>query len=551
MATIAYNGFSSWKNLSIDSYSATPVYADDGISRVSTEHVLRGAALISETTQSAFDTTLTAAHTKLVRDGETLDVNIGSQDIFLSTDRDDMDGPQGSFEIRRVVGALAAHVGFQIKWWQTVADSGETIADVISHTWTQEFVVDASGNQTRTVAGTLIVRANTEATGEGDEDEGNNPDAWRKTVMPELISGFRRERMSFATDKTGNRLLYIIEDREYPRDIPSPAYTGNGRFSYHRDIGNMMGIKRMEVEFAAPRSVGAGELLNSALKCIKNRIDMSGEGGADNVISIEIVEPALFRENRVRLSVVAWGTDTGLEITPNFDSVNDVMSGLEGYEDHSPYGDRLVRSVRRALSRPEDSIVPKAEHEDAIEGAVTQYTFDDPIYDEVTEQLEHMGIQVIGSEDHDQYPYTQVHIVDRINVIDTGVRWLKPNDLLASDISVQVRRPTVFYRSETVMARNGRAPDRLFNQAPFGSIVRRDEFHIEAGPVGVNNEYTFVASHLREVELGFVSGPSNGFSVIAGWVQFWPAGNMIQSPRDPRIDNQFNYPVGPSEPYRR
>jgi len=597
MAYLKWNGFTLTTNVRFEELVSTPVYAEDGLQHVTTRHVIRGTGLITAATEAAFHTRLIDARARLLRPRDNAEdfliaygnhatpasKNIIAEISAADTAVDQFEGPLGKFTINRIFGALAAIVAFEITWHQYDLSGTDTSTEVIGHKWTQRWVVDASGMTTRTTVGVVVVRADALTT-EADV-AGNNPDRFRALILPRLEDGFRRERMDFASDETGLRLMYNVEDKEYARDLPSPAYTGNGSFTYRRarSASGMLGQKTFSIELTADRGTVPSTLYDSIIKVTRTRIDYN----ADIIDLIQVEEP-LFDTNTVRVRVVARSvTGGGLMKPPNFQLWDNVMSGqvagggdpteaLPGYGDKSPYGGALLASVRRALFLQTDTgkvasqtagtaypnapydgdntvyMVPKADAQllaaTAIPPPVTPgWSPGSPEFTGAQdEELNVADANIVDTthESHTANPYVGIQMVESLNMVDTGMRLSRPQSLNGTDRPMQMRRPEVYYIQEGTASRIGLSPSRDFRPPPDGSILISSEWHPSIGAVDEVNTHVY-SIHYRTVwqltdrAPNMTVQPGYGAPVEGGFAAFWPSTNGafgINMPLDHRLD---------------
>lgn len=602
MATIIYNGYTGLQHVTFDSYDMQPVFAEDGISQVTTKHELTGSAVIAEDTDAAFTTELLEASQKLTKPMATLVINLiggggAGTELVNITPPDDHGGPQARFRINKVIGCRAALVTFTVTWWKFEED-GEDIQSVLSHRWTQQFVNDANDMVTHVVTGSLTVRASATATPAGVVNVGNNPDAYRLAVVPLLPTGFRRESMEFATDETGNKLLYTVTSKQYARDLPAPARTGNASFSYRQAIdgggAGLLGMKVFEAEFVGsvrypPQSASPGtqppnvhasqqilaDLLVAAVRVSARFIKYTGIEG-DLVRSIEVTVMDMFTDNRIRFRVTAQGTGgtgsgdgdgfsgVGILSPPNVNLLQDFMEGIPGYQDTSPYGSALIRAVRRQLYTPTTAIIPKAQTE-SMEGAAGQIPTTS--YVVPTNQLATIEKSIIPASEtnpegptteHRQYPYTWINCTDRIQVADSGMRRIPAQSLNGNDRVMQVRKPLVYLIQEMELKRLNMRPDTSSHLPPAGAILREMDMPATTNSLDANANIEFTTTARRVWELVDIpQGVAMWLTSVAPgsfgfeYRSFFPPDGLIARPWDPRSDIESSVPViGPGAPHQ-
>ena len=592
---ITYNGFKIENGVHVDSFDSKPLFAEDGRSVATIEHTIVGTGLITGVNK----TVLEDARTRLLRTFNPADdfkVEVGGLVLVDSTDwtggdskRDQFDGPQAEFKINRIVGEVTAVVAFTIRWWRydIIPASGEVLQDVIAHRWTQEWDINDLGEAVHRVAGTLQVRSDATATGASGKRAGTNPDAYRELCVPPLPDGFRRHQMQFITDGTGNKIVYLVEDRQFANDLPHPASVGNGTFTFTRARSqDLLGLKVWDCELAAGPDVSAARLLDAAVLASKNRIDYD----KDNIVSIQVREE-LFGSNKVGLRVIAQSISTKgaegpgtLELPQtDFTLLDDQMAGVPGYVDKPPYGASLFRSLRRALFVQTDSTnvsvpggvtnfntpVPKALHEAAQDDAIVMTAVDPSgqVIDSVTQQLSRTGEDSVRQANIDN-PYLAVRMFERTVVQDTGVILQRPQSIegTALDLPIQVRRPKVYVVQEAILMRQGKPPEARIRPPVPGSILLSAEEEAGEGHIDGSGHHVFTVRHRRVYQVGVAALGRNDAYFIQelGTLSFmaaWPPQRLVQTPPDPRISNNSpgsnpwssggdrTVPVGPAPVY--
>lgn len=591
MATITYNGYTDLTNVKIDSWVTAARFAEDGISIQSHEHRVSGTALISGTTGTgagSFKLRYAEARAKLTRPRGNLRIDLGAETLYDNTGTDELGGPIVSFRPTQF-SALHAVVAFDLTFWVTdKAASGEPQqGDVLSHRWVQEWEFGPDMMMVHRVAGSLRVRTNAapttslSATPIGNAwAVGSSPDAYRGLVVPPLPPGFRRERMRFGEDDSGNELVYTVEDKEFAREIPAPALTGNGSFTFTRQLlgAAFMGHKSFEVELAAPTEVPVKDLLAAAVEVSKRRITYSGTL-ADMLLEISLREPAVLSENKLIYRVEAQclaigaGQSGGDLAPPNFQLLSDLLGGqgggpgpgggpaLAGYADPGVYGTggRLARAVRRVLypASVGSSIpsVPQAQFRhnllEPFPNVIPTTEYHGPL--DIADFTGGPGTIPPGTEINAEQANAWLHVSasDRVYVEDTGMRVLRSQRAAGSDQAVQMFKPRVRIVSEFVGARlNVQVHRPLRAQHPAGAVVIADDFEPTAGRVDANGQRIYSARHVRVLELGHAATYSQGAN--PGWstptpgqpLSFWPgsgggneAGHLAMAP-DPTTQNQ-------------
>lgn len=569
--TLTYNGYSNLKDVRFDGYNHEPVYAPDGISHETTKHTISGTALInSNVSDAAFQADLESARQRLTRPMGKLAIAINGVTLIDTTGDssgiDEMNGPKAIFKITEILGSRTALVSFQIDWWEYEKLSSETKTDVLSHRWIQTWKYDEMGLATRTVAGTLRVRANADAPAGtapavGDPTGGNNPDYYRLVVVPDLPEGFRRVRQEFATDESGNQLIYTIEDREYPRGFPSHAKAGDANFVYRRslDSSGILGRKTFTCELAGDKSTSAAKLLASAVNVSKNRINYAVTFG-DIITDIRVEELNMFTENRIRFEVNAMGKGNANNPfdPPGTKMLTDIFKdlNLEPYSPPGPWGSALVASARRELWTVvgDNGELPRAEHEQLTIGTIeNSYVLPQAQFEAAQAGLIPVGPAKPSDADNadTSNPYLDATIIERLE-IDSGMGVVQSQSLAGADVPFQFRKPKVYLISEATIERAGIPPNRNMVGYPAGSVLEYDRFNVKQTRVDAQNKPVFTGRYERRLRLydrnnegdtawktlgdtGGTIGPITPGPGIFAVRFFWPPISGLLAPPDPKL----------------
>lgn len=588
---ITYNGFGSadgdWAQIQITEYRAEPVLAGDGQTVETLRHVMVGTAMITASSAANFEVELYNARSVLSRQGGHLVVN-QTGGVFPGTDpfvnvgaaneiqSDNMQGtPRCEFSITRIFGSLSAIVGFTFTWHEYLLLQGEDGDDfhVLSHWWTQEFETDEGGLQQWTVAGALRVKADAPAAPDGSGvTYGPNPDRYRRLVVPLLPEGFRVINDRWGTTPDGQGLVYSLVALGYARTLPWPAKRGTGSFTWQRSLDSAhgaVGLKIFEAEIEGDGNALRTELLASMVRCAQHRIAFAptplfgqNQVAADTILSCEVRELDIFNRNRIGLTIVALGTGSEpanmLKTTNLLKDLNEAnpAAGNPGNQPYQPpdaYGDRLIRSVRRQLFEPAvvytPTSFPKAETEAAIP-AEQIFVVPPARFEEVMELVE-KGQQADSIQTgHVEFPYLQVRAVERV-MSDTGTIALRAHGP-GADRVYQAGGAVPLVMTEMVLSRLGKAPARVMLKKPPGSILRREEWDVVAGPLDANNNRHFIGHYVRVVEILDVGqagwdnevvtpgGAAGGDEEAVTLRRFRPPNGLISFPHDPVTENSFS-----------
>lgn len=580
--TLEYNGLGTTSSdapllsVRLGSWTSEPVYAEDGISLLTTQQRISGTALISATNDYPIELQMKSVSARFNEPRRGLKITVGSNvlvDTISGTStaesKDDLNGPLPRFEFTEVVGANAILVSFTIVLHRRQAETSYQLADVIGHRWVQRWTYDEVGLAKRQVAGTLTVKANatepnnpsiatspafSAISGSG---KGPNPDAYRLLVVPLLPTGFRRIRQEFAVDETGTKLIYTIDDQEFTRGLPAPLKTGEASFSWAKDVDTvegMLGTKVFEIEVTGEKNVPPVDLLAAAVTISKNRIAYSVDpdlGSPDWIREIRVEERNLLTENRIFLRVRASGIqDDSKPYVPRTSfMLTDILRNIQiGYVPPSPYGTSGAYSSLRedwtALQTGTYLPLPKAGHiQTDVVAESPVYTLPEGVFVKATAELippaTGGGVSEGVTPEAKANFYTSITVRESV-VVDTMVRPLDPMTPLSATIPFQFGKPKVRIVSEIQATRLNLAPERPFKPYPPNSILVKDDFNVGMGELDTNGNRVFVATYRREIMPMHVGGGSDPLFRLEQFnellfVRFWPPENFLALPTDPRV----------------
>jgi hypothetical protein len=555
---IDYNGFGSdagdWTALHIAELNCEPVFAEDGVTIETHKHTISGTALIKGANDAATITAINDARGKLNLARKALVISLGSTDLVdIEAGGDDQFGtPICHATISEIYGGKAALVQFEITWHDYLELSGEDATyNIVSHQWRQTFAIEESGLQTHTVSGQLKTRYNASAVTDDLTRKGPNPDLYRGLIMPELEAGFRIKRLEFATDESKTRLVYTIEAQEHARELPGPAKTGDGTFTWRRGMMSsqgMLGLKVFDAEVEGPPSTSPAALLGALVKCAQNRINFTGKN-ADQIMEIEVVESNIFTRNRIGLRITAIGTGNSpnpLDIAPGFDLLQDITEGTDEYEPINPYGDGRIRSVLAAYFSPvgdyTEATFPKAETESEEDTEAQAYQIPETTFEQFDSSLIEQGVEANQIQSaHTDYPYVDAQATEEIHVVPHMI-CLPSQSIAGKDLPYQTRKPSVFLMTEYRVSRTNEPPPRYMLGIPKGTMLVDERFVVKPGPLDANNNRTFHAVYTRVLQL--IDIDQDGMWVVETGqvpvlgditlIRFVPPSKILRMPFDPR-----------------
>ena len=619
---VTYNNFGSegasgfqWQGLRIDEYRTEPLLAEDGQTHYSTKHTMSGTALlvvtVDEVGQGALETAIITAQQKLTKQNRRLVIKVngttladsGSNDFdddggladqddtALDPSTDEAGYPRSHIILSEIYGSSNALVSWSFEWLDIrirTAD-GESAAnqyDVLSHQWRQQFRIAENGLQEWRVEGTLHVKPYPGTATANSTLLGPNPDAYRRLVMPVIPPGFRVKSMDWATDKTGERLVYALAFQEHARRLPKPARRGTGTFTFSRSLmgeGGLLGTKVFEAELEGDAGASTSDLLRSLLDSSTQRIVYAGPG-RDLIIQQQIREYDIYSKKRIGIKIVARGYDAAFQaqsggaplpqIPVNFGILSDFI-GSRSQVALAPdaYGSKLIGSFKRRLFVPygygtgTDSF-PRAElvalSGSPVEGDIdntfpaesdaTETTHEIPAEEDVPGTVEgwpvprgdEAGMQ---QEDEMQAHYLQVRGVERF-VYQPNLVVLSTYCEPVAQIVWPERPPTVILESEYTVTRHGEPPPPIRFATPTNGIVLEETTSLDAGAPDANDNRTYRRDYRRRVQIvagvvgGSISWRNNRATMTFGdgskltityMFPVFPA--MSNRPADPRTDN--------------
>lgn len=585
MAIVEYNGDTTIQAVKITTWKQDPILAPDGESIEGTKHVVTGEGIIDADTPTNFSAALLVFRKAWHEQGGVLVIDLGTDDVVLIDEGDQFQGPHVRYSLLELTH-VSAIVSFEITY--SLFETGGTLNDIASHTWTQRFVVDEAGLSRYFVTGKLRTLRHLDNAAQqsgnnggwdgdlGRTNVGVNPDRYRHIVLPELPVGFRVARMEFAVDESQTRLIYSIEMFQAVRALPAPAQRGTASFRWHKSLntGNgMLGKKVVEIELEAGKNVSPAALLKAAYEVSQTMITYTGSG-SDLVTDVEVEQPDLFEKNVVTLRVAAMGNvkapaDSDGPLVPlNVDLVKlgETIEGMDPYVPPGAYAQKgdLKADVAQVIYRIQEqarwvpdsaaATFPRGSLEEITTDVVEQtYVIPRALYEDLDVDASNQQGSSGQTGEQIAFAHTNVEVREWVEVVDSGMRVLRPRALNSTDIPFQIDKPTVLVHSEATLIRRGKHPERAMLKMPPGAVLRSEEFKVRPGPIDAGGWRTYIAMHTRVVELADAGGNSNivgfgnqahdvGVSPLGGGEQYtfrtwWPPANVLAFPHDPTIED--------------
>lgn len=333
---ITWGSFSfPFNSLSVD---ATPVYADDRRTRVGTTYTFNVSGVLTAEstalgapagTPQSFRETLSAMRTALgaerqvfrVREAATF--NGSMIDLFyIGPAQNNQDwqpvidwGPYSDPpKITRITGGLAARYTWSCR--ATLKDCGAGGAsDVVSHTKTYRYAVDADSFLTRTVRGTYRIKA-----------QAAPADRYRAAMVPPQPDGFKRLNQDFQESADQLETKYIVVDRQVHRTLPKPITSGQAVFSVTRQRG---GLATMSLRgFMAG---GPATSVSVILQKIGDLVTQRLPSGPEHFYEQESIQESIYDPNRVDFSFVLTRASGGPAGAANGNVGNSVVAAVKSF----------------------------------------------------------------------------------------------------------------------------------------------------------------------------------------------------------------------------
>lgn len=624
---ITYNEFGSegisghlWSYVKVNSYQSAPQFSEDGVTHYSTQHTLSGTAMLEQSGETLLDV-INKARTKLQKVGRNLViklddvemVNVGNDDYSkngglaseprdypnLNAKTDIMGYPRCNFEITKFFGTENAVVNFTFVWMESLVDSlvgdndDENAIHILSHQWRNRFAISENGLQSWTVEGTLHVMPTNVTCAANTTYYGSNPDNYRALVMPIIPPNFRIKSMNWATDPTGQKLIYSIAMQEHARGLPYPAKTGSGTFSFKKSLDSqsgLLGIKSFSAELEGDGRSNPKALLSALLSASTTRIKWTGEG-KDLITSIEVTENDIFSKKRISLRITAKGMPDQSQNNDNLEDLS--LSGLnfgifDDFVPHNaahaaaptPYGGALIGAYKKKLFMPYEIYtlgdfpratsvshggtqtgVPDVSGNGVIQSSMCTDGYDEKYYQftqdvigipPTQEDSDLSGEVTEPSAEDELARYLKVKGTERVSVKNNIVTFTSHGRDYKASVPWQVEAPTVITESEYILTRLGDPPPMmLYKHDSASGIVLEERTAVEAGDIDSNGNKLYTRTVYRKVQL--LSGFENDIiedgkatktytftgggdvDLVVNYIHLSP---KLATPYDPRIQTE-------------
>jgi len=520
----------SFPRTNIESYSSEAVFADDGITPISSRYNISGTILMVEEdwtqVQYSLGVNATRCYSILLTNGvqPLIDFTAGTSNIG---------GPYLKLTGTQVMGGggvvLARfEMNDEVSWCGTTA--------VLSHTWTQKFTLNEAQMLSRSVSGALKIRRSSSSTnqtypvasGNAWASVGPSADLYRLAIIPVSLGyGWRRKSQEFALDATSTILLYTVQDEQHLHDLPPEVRVGEMDFSYERSatdagIGHVsvtvelegsLALKNLMQSSVGGLSGGNRYLVSQAITLSKARIDANFSGTL--ITRMKVTENKLLSGFSIRFELDAMVFPTATEgniLYPLATMVGRFFEIRNGSDQckallrqPNPYGPAVEqglptanRSVQRWSMVPHYSgngingmncggnsdPMPTASVFSYAEGDADCSTTTVYIADQGAASTVAMNSAFDGKFKTEQTQYGAdsgfVGILAKSTVIthihyDTGMVRLPTMYVNKPDVLIQVGKPFVTIKERTEIVRANNAPSRIMRPlAPQAFLISED-----------------------------------------------------------------------------
>lgn len=569
-------------NVNLESYTATPQLADDGLTPRGVEYHVQGTAILDGENWEAMKNALGRMGNRLV---SAVMVDGASELIDLTAARSNIGGPYATMTATQVIGSKLSLVRFDIRdevsMNRDLACAGSPVA---AHTWTQAMSLDAAGRITRTINGTLrVARGSGKATTTpATVDSWNNrtpiADLFRKAIIPAPPSlGWRRQSQSFAYDAASTSLIYSIVDTQHAHDLPDGVRVGDMDFTYERNASDP-GIANLTMTVDLEADLGLAlksnttpnrELVKAALALSKARINAGY--GSMVITRVQITEREMLSRYAVHFvleaQVYAGATQANnASIVPLAYMVGQrfAVTRTEGRA-VAPYGPAVMLTdavgqqeatfgayymvphyIGNALNamtcEGTDGQMPRANMNIVTDGN-TYGTIVVTVFDNTQGLPEANAIFTgqyaseqdqpdnTGSNTPSEPTYTKIvsHTVSLTNVnYDSGMVRLSVMYTDGADLLFQTRKPEVRVRERLELSRANNPPAKAYRALPTYAYLIGEDWNVTYGKFDAQGNRLYTAVMEREYALydggGAASqGYINSAIGYAGVVRRWEA----------------------------
>jgi hypothetical protein len=572
-------------NVNMESYSCSPVLAEDGMTVKGSAYHITGTALLN-TAEGEWDSirfNLGRMQGRVHKAEMSLTQNYTANHLIeFASERSNIGGPFINVTANQVVGSNIALVHFDLKDEVSFnsADQGAACdLPVVAHTWTQAMSLDAVGMITRTVNGILrVARASNRTTDTAATKTDwylRQPvaDLFRRAIIPGVPgAGWRRESQAFAYDMHSTALVYSFVDKQNAHALPDGVKSGDMDFTYERTaqdpgVANLRFTCDLEADMREerrPSSVGPNRrLVEAAVALSKTRIN--AQFSRILITRMAITEQHMLSRYAIRFELEAQAyagdtTATNATIKPIAFMVGAKFKvNRTEVEAPDPYGSavqigeseppvigsyRMVPHYINNLINGMDCQGGTAEMPQAavaivtnpgdIWGPVSITVFDDQTgISGINEQFKGMYAAQQNqpqNEDINGDPYANIvsYNTSITNcTLTTGMVRLSTMYNDGGDLLFQTKKPLPIVRERVEICKAGSTPGRLFRQMPTKAFLIREDWNVSAGKFDAQGNRLYTGVYEREFGLYDDGTGAQGFinstSGYAGIVRRWNA----------------------------
>lgn len=317
---ITYNGVSFPFN--VMDISAALIYGEDRRTVIGTAYVFNVTGTITSDYifEERLDDWLCTFRDALVQPRKSFVVTWDGVTQFNFSSANDIDfGPKpGEVKLFKFSGGRSANYAWNVtvvtkECWSGACTLGAVNAIIAI---TQQFThhIDVNGLTTRTIAGKLIVSAQSVASGKP-------ADSYRFAVTPPIPGNYRRVSYDFMQSPDGRELTYSIVDEEQVYTLPLPVTNGQATWTVSLDTG-LMAHYRLSGFFEAPATVTKANLIQLVGELAAAKFPINEQ---TFIFETRTLSESVYTPNRVDFDITASSaggvaTDTGYNLNVGLQS---------------------------------------------------------------------------------------------------------------------------------------------------------------------------------------------------------------------------------------
>lgn len=563
------------ENVQVESYSTEAEMADDGMTPKGPRFHVVVSGILPVESWNAVQVSLAETGNRATSVEMLHPTIAGEYLIYFQSTGSDIGGPFVKMTGTQVIGTTVVLVRMEITDRYARCDS-----PVTSHVWTQRMAVDASGQITRTVQGTMTISRSSTANSPVPASRDVTPwtqtipwaDIFRRAIIPALPAyGWRRESQDFAYDAHSTALIYTVVDRQYAHDLPDGVRVGDMEFSYERSLENpavancsfscdLQGEISMRNLDYGNTTRGNRVLIEAAVELSKTRINATY--GNMLITRMRVTEKNILSGYAIRFELDAQAypnTSTNVAITTMSPLAYMVGRGFRVNRSTSreldAYGSRVRNLVGGEPSEQSELFVLVPHYlGNAVNGMdclgtddplpyATVYTITqaDPTYGAVSVTViggevglgpsnDDMTGKYAGNMEQSQPTastngYTQIvnHSLSVTKVeTKTGLVRLSPMYYNAQDLVFQTKKPEVRISERLEISKVNQAPARVVRPLPTGAYIVAENWDVSFGRYDAQGNRVFTGIFERVYALYDIGGtpPTAGAPTANGFYEF-------------------------------